>query len=307
MQKISKVSILFSACVALLMTGSGCLKDKLSDDEQTNPDIPGSPSVVELPGPLRVTNSYRTSYAVSLISSTKDTTFDMVPVRLASDQPATEDIQVELEFAPALLSAYNDSTGSHLIQPAANLYKFGNGLTVTIPKGSREGFLSLTARPSDLEGADYGFAFRIKSVSNSKYLVSGNFNNAIVIVGVRNKYDGVYSLKGYSLRAGDAALTGNFTGASRGLITTGPNSVIWDDLAVWGDGVSGIGIGEPEFAVNPTTNKVTITSPGGAMNAPGYDSRYDPATRTFFISFTWGAGPAARLSRDTLTFVSPRP
>ena len=307
MQKIFKISLLSSVLATLLVTGTGCLKDELADESQTNPDIPSSPSVIELPGPLRVTNSYRTSYAVSLISSTKDTTFNMVPVKLASAEPASEDIQVELELVPALLNAYNDSTGSHLVQPASNLYKFPNGLTVTIAKGAREGALAFSAKPTDLEGADYGFGFRIKSVSNSKYLISGNFNNAVVIVGVRNKYDGIYSVKGYALRAGDAALTGNFTGAERGLVTTGPNSVIWDDLALWGDGSSGIGIGEPEFAINPTTNKVTITSAGGAMNAPNYDSRYDPATKTFYVSFTWGAGPAARLATDTLTYTGPRP
>jgi hypothetical protein len=306
MQKISRNFVFLSAMSLLLIAGSGCLKDELADDQATIPNISGSPKVVELIGPVRATTGYGTSYAVSLISSNVDTTFNMVPVRLAADQPATEDLQVELELVPGLLNAYNDTTGSHLVQPAANKFKFPNGLMVTIPKGSREGALAFTAKPTDLEGADYGFGFRIKSVSNPNYKVSGNFSTAVVIVGIRNKYDGNYSIKGYSLRAGDPVLTGNFKDLSVGLITTGPNSVIWSSLAFWGNG-SGVGIGEPEFAINPTTNKVTITSSGGAMNAPGYDSRYDPASKTFYVSFTWGAGPAARLSTDTLTFTAPRP
>src|SRR5687767_2662002 len=141
MQKISINFVLLSALSLLLTVGSGCLKDELADEQATIPKISGSPKVVELMGPVRATTGYGTSYAVSLISSNVDTTFNMVPVRLAADQPATEDIQVELELVPGLLNAYNDTTGSHLVPPAANKYKFPNGLMVTIPKGSREGAL----------------------------------------------------------------------------------------------------------------------------------------------------------------------
>jgi len=54
------------------------------------------------------------------------------------------------------------------------------------------------------------------------------------------------------------------------------------------------------------SNNVTITSAGGAYNNPGYTSVYDPGTKTFFISFTWGAGPSSRLSTDTLSYLGPR-
>lgn len=291
----------------MIVAGTSCLKDKLADDNLTNPEIEGSPSVIEIMGPGRWTTSYNSSYAISLIASTKDTTFNMVYIRLASEDPAPEDIKVQLELVPTLLNGYNDSNGTHLVQPSANLYQLADNMVVTIPKGSREGTLKMTAKPKELEGAEYGFGVRVKSVTPSNYTVSGNFSNAVVIVGIRNIYDGIYDYKGFSLRAGDPALTGYFNGAEMGLETTGPNSVIFTGLAVWGDGTSGIGIGNPELQVNTTTNKVTISSSGGAGNAPGYDSRYDPATKTFYISFTWGAGPAARLSTDTLTYTGPRP
>jgi hypothetical protein len=307
MQHITKYSAALTTMAFCMVLGTGCLKDQLADDGLTIPDIGSSPKLIELPGPIRATSSYNTSYAVSLMLSNNDTTFNVVPVRLASNQPATEDIQVQLELDPSLLTAYNDSTGSHLVQPAAADFELSNNLVVTIPKGSREGYLQMTTTPASLAVGEFGLGIRIKSVSNSGYIISGNFNNAVVIVGVRNNYDGIYEMRGYALRAGDPSLTGNFTGVERGLVTTGPNSVIFDDLAVWGDGSSGIGIGEPELLVNPVTNKVTISSAGGATNAPAYDSRYDPATRTFFISFTWGAGPAARLSTDTLVYIGPRP
>jgi hypothetical protein len=170
---------------AVLVTSAGCMKDELVEEGLTGPQIFKSPKVIELPGSVQATNSYNSTYTASFDLSEKDTTINLVPVRLASNDPAPEDIQVQLELVPSLLTAYNDSTGAHLEQPAASKYTFSNNLMVTIPKGSREGYLKMTAKPSGLLGATYGFGFRIKSVSNSNYIISGNFSNAVVTVGVK--------------------------------------------------------------------------------------------------------------------------
>lgn len=287
---------------------SGCMKDKLQEDGFTNPDFSGSPNLIEIPGPTRTNNRYSTSYAVSLMLSNKDTTFDVVYVRLAADQPAPEDIEVQLELDPSLLVRYNDTLKTKLVEPAKSIYTFSNpDLKITIPKGSRQGALQMKVKPFDISVGEFGFGFRVKSISKQGYRISGNFDHSVTIVGVRNDYDGTYDYKGYALRAGDATLTGNFTGAEMDLITTGPNSVIFSDVPLWGDGQTGIAVEELELAIDPVTYKVTITSAGGAINDPAYNSRYDPATKTFFISFTWGAGPAARLGTDTLTYREPRP
>lgn len=290
-----------------VVTGTGCLKDKLADDQQTIPDIKSSPSVLSIMGPFKASYNFNTTYAVSLIASTEDTTFDVAYVRLGADQPAGEDIKVQLELVPELLGYYNDTNHTHLVEPPANLYTLSDNLVVTIPKGSREGALKMTAVPKDLEGGEYGLGFRIKSVEPAGYLISGNLGNAVVPVGIRNIYDGIYDYKGYALRGGDAALTGNFSGKTMDLITAGPASVHSSRQPYWGDGSTLIAVDNLYLAVDPTTNKVTISSAGGAINAPGYDNRYDPAEKTFYISFTWGAGPASRLSTDTLIFARPRP
>ena len=284
---------------------AGCMKDDLQDDGLTNPDFGGSPKVIEIPGPARTNNRYSTSYAISLMLSNKDTTFDVVYVRLAADQPAGEDIEVQLELDPTLLTKYNDTLKTNLVEPAKSVYSFDNAdLKVIIPKGKRQGALKMKVTPANIAVGEFGFGFRVKSVNKSGYVISGNFDNTVTIVGVRNNYDGVYDYKGYTLRLGDPDKTGNFTGEKMSLETTGPNSVKFSTLPLWAD-KSQIGIDNPELTINPTTNKVTIS--GGAINDPAYDSRYDPATKTFYISFTWGAGPAARLSTDTLIYKEARP
>lgn len=329
MRNIYKFSFLLCVFAMLLICGTGCLKDELADDQQTNPDIPGSGSIIELPGPVRGTTSYRTSYAVGLISSNKDTTINMVPVRLASDQPASEDIQVELELVPTLLTAYNDSTGSNLILPPANLYKFAPGLTITIPKGEREGFLQLTTKPNDLVGPEYGFGFRIKSVSNSKYLISGNFNTAVVLVGVRNKYDGDYKLRVKTLgwaAFGIADGTTDEYPEHISMITAGANtndffneyygSGLVAAFASTGD-PTGFGATSPQFTFDPATDKIVSvvnTTPLDSrqrvilLNPNVTTSRFDPATKNIYAAYILKqAGRPDLLVYDTLIYVAPRP
>jgi hypothetical protein len=151
----------------------------------------------------------------------------------------------------------------------------------------------------------YGLGFSITSASGGVTIADNKKKDAL-LVGVKNIYDGVYNTRGYALRAGDAALTGYFTDVEFGLITFSATSNDFDHLQVWGDGVSGVGIGIPRITTDPTTNLVTVTSSGGATNYPGYNNHYDPATKTFYLGFTWGAGPAARAAFDTMVYVRPR-
>ena len=329
MRNIFKISLLSGVLATLLITGTGCLKDELAEDGQTNPDIPGSPSIIEIPGPVRATTSYKTSYAVSLIGSDRDTTFNMVFVRLAADQPASEDIQVELELVPSLLTAYNDSTGSHLIQPPANLYQFPSGLTVTIPKGEREGALKVVTKPNALVGPEYGFGVRLKSVSNTKYILSGNFNNAVAIIGVRNKYDGDYTLRirqtgwaAYSIADGPT-----YTYPENiAMVTAGSNSVslysyYTSNILQPGIDATGsatqFGAASPLFTFDPATDKllsVTNTTPDDGRGRAFEliptvtTSRFDPATKTIYAAYYLKQNGRPNMAiYDTLTYVGPRP
>ena len=148
-----------------------------------------------------------------------------------------------------------------------------------------------------------------KPVTYQVKAANGTTKNWVIVatpLPILNQYDGYYSYKGYVLRAGDPVLTGNFNGQSMPLVTLSTNAVQFANAALWGDGVTAISAGIPILTVNPD-NSITLTSTTGQVsNDPNYQSRYDPASKTFFISFTWGAGPASRLSTDTLTFTGPR-
>lgn len=328
MQKIFKASIYFLAAAIIATAGSGCLKDELADDELTFPDIKSSPNVVELLG-AREPVSQMISFAVSLISSDKDTTLNLQPVRLASDQPAPEDIQVELELVPSLLTTYNTATGSKLVAPAASLYRFPNGLTVTIPKGSREGPLNIVTKPSALVGPEYGLALRIKSVSNPKYLISGNHNSSVIIIGVRNKYDGVYTLKLKTTGWAAYGISDNVTltyPEDISMITSSATAVaLYNPL--FGTGFqpgftstgdpTGFGAATPVFTFDPATDKlvsVINSSPPDSRNRTFEliptvtTSRFDPATKTIYAAYYLKQNGRPNMSIfDTLTYKGPRP
>jgi hypothetical protein len=303
--------ISFSALAVMLSTVLvSCLKDDAYDNHETQSVRPDGPQNAVYIGLTATSNTNHLQLAFE--KSDADTTFNAVPVLIAGG-PAPEDIQVTLAYDPAILGDYNTENGTSHEEAPTGLYTIlnpgdSNGYVVTIPKGQSTGYLQLKLKPNDFLGFDYALGLKIVSVS-SGYIISSNFNTGILAIGVKNEWDGVYDYKGYSFRAGDATLTGYFSGKEMPLITKGANSVGFGSIPLWGDGNSGIAIGNPLLTLNtsaPPPYPVTITSDGGAYNLPGYDSRYDPNTKTFYIAYTWGAGPAARQSIDTLTYLRPR-
>ena len=159
------------AFALVVVTSTGCLKDKYVDDGLAGPEIYKSPKLVELMGREEGTSSYQSTSVIAFDISTQKDTSGLVFARLASNDPAPEDVKVQLELAPDLLEAYNDTNHSHLEPLPANLYTFSsNDMTITIPKGKREGVLDIILIPNDLLTGEYALAFRIKSVSNQRQL-----------------------------------------------------------------------------------------------------------------------------------------
>lgn len=295
-----KINFIFLAAVAIGL--SACLKEGVMT---TDPDL--SPSVVEFANTgnnqAASTSKYPGFYIdLGTLTSGSSTTFNL-NVNYSGAETAPQDITVNLALDPSLLATFNTENGTHYEAPPASIVNFPT--SVVIKKGERmaNAKVTITNNASYDFSKSYALPLTISSVSNGK--ISANFGKAVYAFGLRNTWDGHYSLKGYTLRAGDAVKTGNFVyPPGMDLVTAGSNAVQFATLQVWTD-LTGVGIGNPVFVINPD-NSVTISSSGGAINAPGYNSRYDPATKTFYVSFTWGAGPAARLATDTLTFLGPR-
>lgn len=291
---------IFSGLAAMLciVSLSSCLKNK---NEQ--PDFSATTPVVEIPVGSPVGDGSVNTLSTSLIQQDAPSDYFYYINYAASSTKAT-DIKVTLSVDPSTLDKYNAAhTDAPLTIVPSNAFSMPT--TITIPANTRRVQVPVKFVSTALDPAiGYGLPVLIKDASGE--VISKNFGAVVVKVAVRNRYDGKYSFKGYIFREGDPVLTGNFKGLTKDLPSNGATAV--DFGQVWSNGTGVGGIDGLTINVNPTTNKVTMKSTANAtlMNDPAYDSRYDPATKTFYISFKWGTSPASRAATDTLTYVSPR-
>lgn len=285
-----------SLCVISL---SSCLKNK---NEQ--PDFSSTTPVVEIPVGSPVGDGSINSLSTSIIQ--KDTPTDYYYyINYAASSTKPTDIKVTLSVDPTVLAAYNAAhTDAPLTIVPSNAFIMPT--TITIPANERRVQVPVKFVSTALDPAvGYGLPVIIKDASGE--VISNKFGAVVINVAVRNKYDGKYTLKGYVFREGDTGgLTGFYKGLSKDLSSNGANAVNF--AQIWADGGGAGGIDGLTINVDPTTNKVTMKSKGNATlaNDPAYDNRYDPATKTFYISFKWGASPTSRSATDTLTYTSAR-
>lgn len=288
------------AALFCIINLSSCLKNK---NEQ--PDFSGTTPVVEIPVGSPVGDGTVNSLSTSLIQ--QDAPSDYIYyINYAASSTKSTDIKVTLSVDPATLAAYNTA---HASDPALTIVPsnaFTMPTTITIPANQRRvqvpvKFMSTLLNPA----ITYGLPVKITDASGE--VISKNFGSVVIKVAVRNKYDGKYSFKGYIFREGDTdGLMGYFKGLTKDLPSNGANAV--DFGQVWASGGAVGGIDGLTINVDPATNKVTMKSTANASlaNDPAYDNRYDPATKTFYLSFKWGTSPVSRAATDTLTYISPR-
>ncbi|HEY0060143.1 MAG TPA: hypothetical protein VGB56_13490, partial [Flavisolibacter sp.] len=180
------------------------------------------------------------------------------------------------------------------------------------------GYLTIKTKPSDMAQGTYAFGFSIGSVSDPSVVLSENYKNILVVVTVKNKYDGKYLLKGHFLRTDVPAYTGPFT-YNMELHTSGASSVdmYWVDLHGYAQpfanngGPAYFSNVAPRITFNAADQIVSLynITGGGTPTMtlfPGYNSRYDPATKTIYLKYYYNTSPTNRIFTDTLIYTGPR-
>lgn len=279
---------------------SSCLKNK---NEQ--PDFSGTTPVVELPVNSPMGDGSVNSLSTSISQSDTPSKY-IFYVNYAASSTKSTDINVTLSVNPALIANYN---AAHSVDDSTALMPtaaFSMPTTITIPAGQRRVQVPVSI-VSTLLDPNFTYGIPVTITDASGEVISKNFSSLVVRVAVKNRYDGKYSYKGYIFREGDPVLSGNFKDLTSNLETNGANGLNFTN-PVWSNGSGVGGIGGLTINVNPATNKVTMKSKDRAdlANVPGYDSRYDPETKTFYLSFQWNVSPSSRVATDTLTYVGPR-
>lgn len=274
-------------------------------------------------------NDNGTNYnLVTIDLSSTPQTVGVVDVRrdVPNETELNKTMTVTIKDDPSVISAFNNVNGTAIVALPASAYtvdpgnpRTGTDYTMTFQPGEFAKWLKINMPNSatlDLTKR-YGIGLTmVVAVTGADGRVSFENRSTLVEIGLKNKWDGIYEITGEALRAGDAALTGAFGPYERGFATSGPNSVQWQGSVLWAAGASQLPGGyEPSITIDPATNKITsITSPNGIyMTSPivrtdivGTTQRYDPATKTFYFEFSYGAGPGSRLFSIKAKYLRPR-
>lgn len=279
------MNIKFLKAFGVMAVVAGCFTGCLKDDDYDNGVIQSNRPHGELIKPieLKISATDNTNFAtVAVDNSPNDTTSDFVPVVLATAEPASEDIHVTLELVDSLVDNYNNANGTFYSVPTPDMYEFPS-LEVTIPKGSNQAFLQIKYSKPTFIGADWAFGFRIASVQEAGYTISGNFGEGVVSLAIKNKYDGIYKGTGTMLHP---VYSGTFQNKDEVMTTSGSNSVTLYPLNT--TVLFAVAI---DITVDPTTNLLTLESSSVVLDA--YDpakNYYDPATKTFYLDFGYSGG-----------------
>jgi hypothetical protein len=278
--------------------------------EFLDPSVPSSPSGAVYP-------AYSSSFVLA-----PEADLEMVINYSGPEDGNSNDIQLQLAVDPVALELYNTQMVDGLygkdglngttydLMPEAN-YAI-SAMTVTIPKGQRSTTLPIKVFPEQFDFSK-NYAIPLRIVSASHGALSAHYSVAIIAVGVRNQYDGVYEIVGGNIQRNsgtgpDPALSGDYVeGLTLELGTLSSNSVSIEP--VWKDGSGVGGIAGTALNIDPSTNQVIVTSSNPSLkNTPATINAYDPATKEFTLSFAWGAAPSTRVISDLkLRYVSPRP
>ena len=281
---------------------SGCLK---KDGMNIDPDAAGGVVLFAPTGNnLAATgSSYNRYYSDLGFVAAGDSASFHINLLYSGTTGAPADIEVSLALDSEALATYNAENGGSYILPPASCYRL-SGLVYLL-----RGMQTLQVKVAIVRSAEFDFlasyALPVRIASVSAGAISSNQHTCIYSFGLRNRYDGHYSFRGYAFRVGDLAKTGVFNyDPGMDLFTLDSNSVVFGDYQRYAD-LSTVGIGYPVLTVT-AEDSVTVNSNGGAYNLPGNTCRYDPSARTFYLYFTWGAGASSRIAMDTLTYMHDR-
>ena len=291
--KNMKIKFLALGSAVLMLTS--CLKEATM-----NTDPSTATNVIELANTGdNITTSGIAGYYSDLgsVAAGASKSFN-INVHYTGPGDAPEDITVTLAADQASLTTYNTANGTNKVIPPASVASFPT--SVVIKKGTNQTTVlgTVTVSPDFNFNAAYGLPIKITAVS--KGLISGNYAASVYSFGVRNVYDGAFTVTGTLVDAANSAITGYYP-FSAGLVTSGANTVKLFDNVIGGyyhciksgASLSYYGAFGLEFTID-ASNKVTkvvniygqpSSNGRSAELDPSGTNTWDPATKTLKVKY----------------------
>ena len=286
MKNILKLSMSF-----LLVAGfSSCLKDKTI----IGPDSPGAiKHIIEFKNPAPIASGNDLSMPTYVLSYDLGPTVDLdLEVSYSGGGGAPNDINVKVALDESAIDLANEEQDEEYAPLSPSAYSIPS-FDVVIPKGQKTGTFKVKLSPDNFDlSAAYALGFKIATVTGTDVPLSGNFSRMVLVIGAKNKLDGIYNYKSASNQSLNAGA--NADGAR--LITSGAYSVTTNLVNMYSNQVT--------YSFDPVTNEVTVANSGGigaAITDPS--SKFDPVTRTVYVKWK----TSNRQFEETYTYIGPRP
>jgi hypothetical protein len=316
---LSLKKIALSAFAVAMLTGMvGCIKDDEFFDDNDGDE--SAPSIVKIMGADQDIVVYARDVTPAI------DTFALIDLRRDVHGPSklNEPLTVKLELHPTLISDYNAANGTNFIPlPASSYTLLGDLNNITFAPGESAKQIAIRVDKSQLNlSSQYALGFKITSVSGGG-IISTEMRNVLYSIGIKNAYDGRYRLR-FGFYHPSLSPTYGTAVTDVELHTSGPNSVkiFWPAAGGYahpilnGSALSYFAAQEPNFTIG-TGNSVTVQNsfPGAVTfytMAQGYNSRYEPGTRTIYAKFGYNYSAGAfnpsttREWTDTLIYLGPR-
>lgn len=289
--------------LATVLIVSSCLKDNIGEDWTSSlkgkmyAEFPSNGEQVKVIQPVAT-----------------DQTFKFL-INIATDQLPTSDITLTLKIDEEAMKDFN--TAMHAadtsIKWSYELYPYITIVdqTVTVKAGTRNAYVHVKLANANTLSLATKFMcpITIETVTGG-VVIAENKKTVLYKLPIANKWEGTYKMRGTVLREGDPVLSGYYKGRTYKLGTSGPNSVVFDKILGWSDGngtIGGISYWEITISEASTPNPINVKDGTNAAVKilTTYPNRYDPATRTFYMSVYWGSGPTNRATTDTLVYSGP--
>lgn len=296
------------APVFLLVFLASCLKDNGFENQDYGMNDLGTDKHV----------SFLKSYekdgnnVVGILATPVIEDFDFFVLNI-SGQATKSDVTVNIVIDNTIITESNTANGTAFLTLPAAAYELP--LSYTYPAGADFLRVKLKLKKGAIDVTKtYALGVKIGSTSDGSIKLTTNQNKRLISFLIKNKYDGVYRLRGFHNRPGlDAPYNEEVH-----MVTTGAASVsmFWPALGGYAHplngGVTYYGTFTTNFIFNASDQLIAwdwtpyaTTLPVAV--GPALDSRYDPATKTIYAQFFYNNNPGARRFTDTLFYIGPRP
>lgn len=297
--RITITKLTFFLLAALLL--SSCKKNLVYGDVAVNTFRP----IVEF--------SDRDFKMVTMDYSNNEVLVDITDLRFMIRSDVQRDANVKIVISTNAVDDYNNANGTSYT--AVNVPVFALETDeFSLSPTERKHTVRIRLKPVDVSTGENAIGLVVKEANGAE--VSEIADTLIVALSVKNKYDGVYNLRGFHNRS-SPDYTAPYDEEVE-LITSGPNSVYmyWEPAGGPAHPIAG-GTGAyssftTNFIFDPATNKLvawdltpyptTLVCSVG----PATDSRYDPVTKKIYAQFYYSNNPTQRGFSDTLTFLRAR-